>query len=478
MITKSNFVDYCKCHKLYYLKKEKVVEVEESDADKINKENGILVGSLARSYFGDYELVQKDTPDKMVKQTNELIESGVETICEASIVYKDLFCAVDILRKNGDGYDIYEVKSTNKLEDIHKKDVSFQYYVLTHAGYNIKNVYVLTLKKDYKFRNEFNIKDYLKRNKINKREVIEEELDDIRKLNSEIPTVGCGECSGCSFFKYCYRHLPEDNVFTLHDLTRRYKLYNDNIITYDDVKPILRDSLISHKKALEQINYYQNDLGIKVEKENVKEFLSHIEYPVYFLDFETIMDVVPFINDTWPNFTRIVQYSLHVQESKGSELKHYEYLQESKYDNIDEVIDRLINDLGTNGSIIVYSSFEEARIKSLMRIRPSKASELETILNRLVDLEIPFENRDIYCKEMKGRSSIKNVLPALCKGFEKAYESLPLIHKGDGAMVGYLRLISSTGQVHEDYKNALLKYCELDTLSMVKVLERIYELVE
>ena len=201
MITKSNFVDYCKCHKLYYLKKEKVVEVEESDADKINKENGILVGSLARSYFGDYELVQKDTPDKMVKQTNELIESGVETICEASIVYKDLFCAVDILRKNGDGYDIYEVKSTNKLEDIHKKDVSFQYYVLTHAGYNIKNVYVLTLKKDYKFRNEFNIKDYLKRNKINKREVIEEELDDIRKLNSEIPTVGCGECSGCSFFK-------------------------------------------------------------------------------------------------------------------------------------------------------------------------------------------------------------------------------------------------------------------------------------
>ena len=158
MITKSNFIDYCKCPKLYYLKKEKVVEVEERDADKINKENGILVGSLARSYFGDYELVQKDTPDKMVKQTNELIESGVETICEASVIYKDLFCSVDILHKNEDGYDIYEVKSTNELKDIHQDDVSFQYYVLTHAGYKINNVYVLMLNKDYIFNDKLDLR--------------------------------------------------------------------------------------------------------------------------------------------------------------------------------------------------------------------------------------------------------------------------------------------------------------------------------
>ena len=477
MITKSNFIDYCKCPKLYYLKKEKVIEVEERDADKINKDNGMLVGELARGYFGDYKLVQKDSLDKMVEQTDEFIKSSVETICEASFIYKDLFCAVDILHKNEDGYDIYEVKSTNELKEIHQDDVSFQYYVLTNAGYNIKNVYVLMLNEDYIFNDKLDLQNYLIPVLVTPREVKEEELDNIRKLNSEGPTVGCEECTKCSFFKYCYKHLPEDNVFNLVKLQKKYDYYNHGIITYDQVLPELDEGKETHKKAKEQINYYQNDLGIKLEKGKVEEFLSNITYPIYYLDFETIRDVVPFINGTWPNFTRIVQYSLHVQESIDSELKHYEYLQESKYDNIDEVVNRLINDLGTNGSIIVYSSFERGKIEALKELRPDKASELDVILNRLVDLEIPFKNRNIYCKEMEGRSSIKKVLPALCKGFEKAYEELPLIHKGDGAMAGYLKLISTKGQEHEDLKYALLEYCKLDTLSMVKVSERIYELV-
>ena len=477
MITKTNYIDYCKCPKLYYLRSNKVEPERITSMDEINLQNGLEVGQLARGYFGDYKLVSKDKTEKMVAETNEYINLGVETICEASAVYKDLFCSVDILHKNGDGYDIYEVKSTKELKDIHEDDVSFQYYVFTNAGYKIKKVYVLILNEDYLFKDNLEVQKYFKAVRITPKEITETELDRIRNLHKEGKTICCKECKECGYFAHCYKDLPADNIFTISSLRGASDYYNTGIITYDDLKPYLKPSKETGRKALEQIEYYQNDLGIKVKKEEVKNFLSTIKYPIYYLDFETIKDVIPFINDTHPNFDRIFQYSLHIQDSANSKLRHYEYLQENKYDNIDEVIDRLINDLGESGSIVVYSSFEETKIKSLIKLRPDKKKQLEAIISRLFDLEIPFKKRYIYCKEMVGHSSIKYVLPALCKDFEKAYSELPLVHKGDQAMLAYQQLISVGGKEHDEIKNALLEYCKLDTLAMVKVFERICELI-
>ena len=46
----------------------------------------------------------------MIEKTARCLEAGVGNLCEASFRYEGLYCAVDILRKQGGGYAIYEVK--------------------------------------------------------------------------------------------------------------------------------------------------------------------------------------------------------------------------------------------------------------------------------------------------------------------------------------------------------------------------------
>ena len=56
---------------------------------------------------------------------------------------------------------------------------------------------------------------------------------------------------------------------------------------------------------------------------------------------------------------------------------------------------------------------------------------LMRIYNNIIDLMVPFYNRDYYTKDMKGSYSIKYVLPALFPGDPSLnYKSLDLIHNG------------------------------------------------
>lgn len=82
---------------------------------------GNMVGDLARGYYGEYVLVDF-TADKqaMCKQTQEYMNAGKQNIAEASFIYDGLYCAVDILHKNGDGWDIVEVKSSTHVTPIYK----------------------------------------------------------------------------------------------------------------------------------------------------------------------------------------------------------------------------------------------------------------------------------------------------------------------------------------------------------------------
>jgi hypothetical protein len=49
----------------------------------------------------------------MLRRTEDCLSRGVENICEASFSWDGNYCAVDILHRQGDGYAIYEVKSSS-----------------------------------------------------------------------------------------------------------------------------------------------------------------------------------------------------------------------------------------------------------------------------------------------------------------------------------------------------------------------------
>ena len=93
-----------------------------------------------------------------VGQTNSYLEAGERIIAEASFRYKDLFCAVDLLKVDDDGLEIYELKSRSSMSESFIDDISFQTYVLRKLGYKIKGSYVLHINKDYILEDELNMK--------------------------------------------------------------------------------------------------------------------------------------------------------------------------------------------------------------------------------------------------------------------------------------------------------------------------------
>lgn len=476
MISKTTYVQYCKCASLFYFNGKYPEENKPSEYDNLLILQGNVVGKLARTYFDDTFLITGNNETDKADKTKKSIEDGVINIAEASFIYDDLFCAVDILHKVDDGYEIYEVKSSTSVEKHHIDDVSFQNYVLTKLGYNIKASYVLYVNNKYIYKDKLEVNKYFSKELIDIKDDVEYNINRIRTIISKPISECISDCKKCNYFKRCYEDIPNNNVFELANYKSAAKRYNEGIITFED---LLDNNIKLNPKQHQQIEHALYSMPRHIDKLAIKTFIDELVFPLYHLDFETNEDVIPFINGTHPRQKRIVQYSLHIQESIEGEVLHKEYLQTSNYDNLKEVAESLINDLKDKGSIIVYhKDFECGRIKELANILPDYSDKLLALLNRIVDLEIPFKNRYVYDKALKGKSSIKKVLPTLCKDFETAYLNLPLVHNGTDAMTYFSKMMELSGDEKEKIRISLLKYCELDTLAMVEILKELYNMIK
>lgn len=119
-LSKSKYCQLWQCPKLAWLNKYKPEERTEDESVEARFAAGNEVGDLAMGLFGDFVEVTLYEDDKlnlskMIEKTNEEIRKGTPVICEASFSYKGLYCAVDILKKEDDGWVIYEVKSSTVL---------------------------------------------------------------------------------------------------------------------------------------------------------------------------------------------------------------------------------------------------------------------------------------------------------------------------------------------------------------------------
>ncbi|MDD3858924.1 MAG: DUF2779 domain-containing protein, partial [Bacteroidales bacterium] len=121
-------------------------------------------------------------------------------------------------------------------------------------------------------------------------------------------------------------------------------------------------------------------------------------------------------------------------------------------------------------TIFVYNiSFERLRINEMIRDFPQYKTGLESIVERLDDLMIPFQRKYYHTESMGRRYSIKVVLPILCP--EISYYDLE-ISNGMDASNSFLDLYyCNDPEFKAQKRQQLLDYCHLDTLAMVKVLE-------
>ena len=489
--SKSKYCGLWQCPKIAWLRKYKPEELTIDGSLEERMTNGNIVGDLAMGLFGDFVEVTAYNGDnidlsKMIENTKAEIEKGAPVICEASFDFNGLYCAVDILKKDGDGWAIYEVKSsTHEDKQVYAADVAYQKYVLENCGVNVTGTYLICINNEYVFDGTLDIHEFFKIADISEAVFFESAniktnlnvAELILKSEDEPPidlSTACNNPYRCSFWKYCSKHIPSPSVFDLYKLPFKKKIdyYKKGIIRYED---LINDSKITNEKQIRQMSFHLKEQRTHIDKAGINEFLDTLSYPIYFLDFETIQPVIPEFIDTKPYAQIPFQYSLHYIEKEGGELKHKEFLAVSGTDPRRTLAEKLCEDIPLNVCVTAYNKgFECTRIKELAETYPDLADHLLNIESNIKDLLVPFQSGYYYNKDMGGSFSIKSVLPAIFPADpELNYKNLEQIHNGGEAMSIFPKIKDMTKEEQKNTRHNLLKYCELDTYAMVKIWEEL-----
>ena len=228
-LSKSKYCNGIQCKKMLWLDKYKSNVKEDIDNSAI-MDNGNDVHEVARKLFGDdINIKFNENLNVMIEDTKEALKNDKAIITEASFAYKSNFCSVDILVKDGNDYDIYEVKSSTHLKDVFKTDLSYQVYVLTKLGYNVRRSSVVIINSSYEYHDHLELdklftKIDLTEEMIDKQKYIE---DNIKSINDYVDdsdekesviSINCFEPYKCPYFKYCTRNIESPNVFDIRSL--------------------------------------------------------------------------------------------------------------------------------------------------------------------------------------------------------------------------------------------------------------------
>ena len=508
-ISKSRYTAFCQCPKNLWLKVYKPEEATIDAGMEARFAQGNVVGDLAMGLFGDFKEVTSHQEDgsldlqKMITLTKQYMDEGVENICEASFSCEGGYCAVDILRKDGDGWAIYEVKSTSfplfnekqtKLEK-YAPDIAYQKWVLTQCGVNVTGTYLVCLNSDYVRHGELDIQQLFVINDM--KEMVENEylkvparVNQAMKVinNEQEPEADLSECCmkpyGCAFWDYCKRQhgVPSPSVFDIYggkgrggfSFKKKLDCYHQGLVTFEDLRstdigPIQNMQIEAALTGKEYIN-----------PEGIRKFLNKLSYPLYFLDFETMQDAVPQYDGAKVYAQITFQYSLHIKQNESAPYEHREFLAPSDgSDPRRALAEQLCKDIPKDVCTLAYNKmFECGRIRELAVLYPDLAPHLENIADNIKDLIDPFRAGDYYVPAMGGSFSIKSVLPALFPNDpELDYHNLDdRCQNGGDAMTIFPRIKDMEPEEAAASRKALLNYCELDTWAMVKVWEKLKEI--
>jgi hypothetical protein len=198
--------------------------------------------------------------------------------------------------------------------------------------------------------------------------------------------------------------------------------------------------------------------------------------PLAFLDFETVMLAIPVWDGCHPYDQVPVQFSCDRPAPDGA-IGHHEWLADRPGDPRPELARALVAAcLGARTVVAYNAQFERRCIEMLADAVPDLADDLLDIAERLAD-PLPIIREHVYHPDFHGSFSLKSVLPAMVPG--SGYDNLE-VAEGATASVELERLMFRADSMTQDerrlLREALLRYCALDTMSMVRLLDRLRDL--
>lgn len=482
-LSKSLFVRGHQCHKSLWLHKHRPDLQDPVDAaQQALFDAGHEVGALAQQLFpcGVEVPYEGLTHAEQLAMTRKLVAEGRETIYEATFEDDDVFVKVDILHRSPAGWEILEVKNSTEVKNVHYSDAALQLSVLTGAGLDVKKVAIVHVDNSYVRRGAIDVQKLFTIADVtadvrDMQANIPAEIADMRAMLAEaMPAIDIGpQCSDpydCDFHGHCWQHVPEDSVFDLRERgVDKFALYGKGIVRQADI-PLD----ILNRKQRQQVESTLKQCD-SLDREAVREFLGSLWFPLCYLDFETVFPAIPPFDGLRPYQQMPFQYSLHIQASPGAELQHHEFLAQPGVDPRAELAGRLLEQIPEGGCLIAWNQkFEKSILGDLAEHLPRHAPRIARLLEAFRDPMSLFRSRSVYLWQQKGSYSIKAVLPHLVP--ELTYDGLEVAN-GDMAMGAYRAMSEARDPLDlARIRNALLEYCKLDTLAMVRIVEKLREM--
>jgi hypothetical protein len=479
-LSKTEFVHGLQCQKILWLEKyKKDLEPNISETNSII-EAGIEIGDIAKTYFPNGKEIETKNISiaEAANVTNNEIKLGSDVLFEATAFNEEngTNARIDILQRieKSDNWNLIEVKSSSEVKAHQLSDISYQYNVFTKCGFKIEKCFIMYPNKEYVLSEKFNIEKFFKFE-----DLTDQVLDEQQNINNQIEIMfnvlekkselnipigrKCFSPFDCGYKAYCWSDIPEYSVFSIYNKKKAEEIAEK--YGYD-IHNVPSKEYPKGSKKVEILSHIKDETTIDIPA--ISEFIDQIVYPIYYLDYETIMSAIPLIPGTRAFQQIPFQFSLHIQEEDSADpndIKHKEFLHEKNSDPRIDFIKNLIEKCGQKGTILVYNkTFEISRNNELIRDFPEYSKELSDINERIIDLYEPFRKRSIYNPKQKGSASIKYVLPAFT---DLSYSELNIKNGGDASNIYKKYFVNGFDKNFEQDKIDLLEYCKLDTHSMV-----------
>ena len=380
------------------------------------------------------------------QRTQDAIKNGTQVLFQPRFEWQDFTCICDIVSFAGDNeVDLYEIKASTSAKVEHEFDLAFQTAVLEGTGLKVRNIFVIHVNNQY-------VRDgAIEADKITH---IKDVTAKVRKRSDATA-------------KYIPLALATAQLKTMPDPSPDLAKLGSKkswLQVYDAIVP-------------QEPKVYPADVAPTIQHEEIKSFLDGLNYPLYFLDYETLMSLVPYFDGHRPYQQVPFQYSLHKLNSPDAELEWKEYLHRDNSDPARPLAEQLIRDIGDSGTVMVwYEGFEKARNSELGEMLPEYKKAMEAINDRVIDLMLPFKNKWYDDLRFEGSASIKQVLPVLCP--ELSYKELGIQEGGSAQRLWMEAVLDDKRADQKDQILAdLIEYCKLDTLAMVEIYKKLQRLL-
>lgn len=336
-----------------------------STYDQLIAKQGYQVEALAKKFL-QQKVASEYPAGSTIEFQYQLVDGNYEAKIDALVH--------DVVNNT---YDLYEIKSSTKIDKQNKYDVTFQ-HLIAKSTLPVNKTYLVHVNSNYVKNGEIDLSEFFMI--VDTDEIVLKFEDEVFNLRTEALAVitnanppidtHCYKPSDCPCLKLCHPNLTEHSVYDLSwwKVGQYEKLVASG---YQHLVEISETEELNPKQIFQIRSIKQNQPII--DHEDIKRELGNLIFPLYFLDYETINPAIPVFDGYKPYQHIVFQYSLHVMKNPNdTDLKHYEFLMTDKREPSKEIIEELLKVIGTEGSVMVWNkSFECSRNKELGLLQPN-----------------------------------------------------------------------------------------------------------